>query len=232
MSVKSLFLDGARVSVPSSRSCATGAAALLAALLQGCGGGGSDSPSSGQLNGSTNHAPTISGSPAMQAEVGKTYTFTPTASDADGNTLSFTITNQPSWASFDRSKGTLSGTPAAIGTFSGITISVSDGTTTAALPPFAIVVAAAGGAQGSATLSWTPPTQRSDGSSLTNLAGYKIHYGTSPDSFGDEIAIDNPGLASYTIDALSSGTYYFTVTAVDATGVESQFSSVVSKTIG
>ena len=34
-------------------------------------------------------------------------------------------------------------------------------------------------AVGSATLSWTPPTQNMDGTPLTNLAGYRVYWGTS-----------------------------------------------------
>ena len=34
--------------------------------------------------------------------------------------------------------------------------------------------------RGSATLSWTPPTQNSDGSALTNLSGYSIYWGRAP----------------------------------------------------
>ena len=32
---------------------------------------------------------------------------------------------------------------------------------------------------GSATLDWTPVTQNTDGTVLTDLAGYKVYYGTS-----------------------------------------------------
>ncbi|WP_169726061.1 Ig-like domain-containing protein [Aestuariibacter salexigens] len=89
-----------------------------------------------------NNAPTINGSALTEAEVGQTYAFTPTASDADGDTLTFSISSQPGWATFDASTGTLSGTPAPadVGIFQGILISVTDGTDTAALPSFTIEV--------------------------------------------------------------------------------------------
>jgi hypothetical protein len=32
---------------------------------------------------------------------------------------------------------------------------------------------------GRATLSWTAPTENTDGTTLANLAGYRIRYGTS-----------------------------------------------------
>ncbi len=41
--------------------------------------------------------------------------------------------------------------------------------------------------------------------------------------------LDNPGLTEYVIEGLSSGAYYFTMTAYDALGVESRYSNVVSK---
>ena len=89
--------------------------------------------------------PIISGTPAAQAVVGLAYTFQPSASDAKASTLTFAITGKPSWAAFDTTTGSLSGTPAAanVGTSGPITISVSDGTQTAALPAFTITVTTA-----------------------------------------------------------------------------------------
>ncbi len=87
-----------------------------------------------------------------------------------------------------------------------------------------------GGVQGVATLSWTPPTTRTDGSSLTNLAGYRIYYGTTEGEYSITVDLDNPGLTDYVIEGLSSGkTYYFTMTAYDELGIESAHSNVVSK---
>ena len=47
-----------------------------------------------------NRPPVISGSPATSVTVGQAYSFTPTASDPDGQALSFSIANRPSWATF------------------------------------------------------------------------------------------------------------------------------------
>ncbi len=58
-----------------------------------------------------NTPPVISGSPPETVLQNNNYTFTPTASDADGDNLVFSITNRPSWASFDIATGSLSGTP-------------------------------------------------------------------------------------------------------------------------
>ncbi len=105
-----------------------------------------------------NSPPVITGTPPTGASVGVQYAFTPNATDPDGNPLTYSITNRPSWATFNASTGQLSGTPtsANIGTFSNIAIGVSDGQATAQLPPFAIVVANV--ANRPPTISGTPPT--------------------------------------------------------------------------
>jgi len=94
-----------------------------------------------------NHAPTISGVPTGGITAGTYYSFTPSASDVDGNTLTFSIANKPSWATFSTLTGMLSGTPTA-GTYSNIQISVSDGSLTTSLPSFSITVAPSGGSGG------------------------------------------------------------------------------------
>jgi len=78
------------------------------------------------------------------------------------------------------------------------------------------------------TINWTPPTENTDGTTLENLAGYKIHYGTASKKYTQTITVSNPGLATYVISSLPAGTYYFSVTAYNATGTESPFSSEVS----
>jgi hypothetical protein len=85
---------------------------------------------------------------------------------------------------------------------------------------------------GVATLNWLPPIENIDGSTLDDLAGYKIYYGASPDSFPNVISISNPGLSSFVIDNLPTNiTYYFTITALNSRGIESRFSNIVSKNI-
>ncbi|MCF6440485.1 Ig-like domain-containing protein [Pseudoalteromonas luteoviolacea] len=89
-----------------------------------------------------NDAPTISGSPSKQVNEDSAYSFVPTAEDKDGDNLTFAIENLPSWMSFDSTTGAISGTPvnANVGVYTGIVISVSDGTETAALTAFNITV--------------------------------------------------------------------------------------------
>jgi plastocyanin len=107
------------------------------------------------VSAAANNAPVISGTPAATVTINNAYSFTPTASDADaGDTLTFSITNMPGWAGFDASTGALTGTPTAAGTFSNITIAVSDGTSSVSLAAFSITVSAA--ANNAPVISGTP----------------------------------------------------------------------------
>ena len=163
---------------------------------------------------------------------GQTYSFKPVANDPDGDKLTFAAQNLPTWASFDPGTGRLSGKPgmADIGSYTGITITASDGSQSASIGPFSIDVSATG--SGSATVSWTPPTQNSDGTPLTNLAGYRIMYGPSVDELDQSIGVENPSVSTYVVDNLTSGTWYFAVVAINSAGLSSELSNVGSKTIG
>ncbi len=145
--------------------------------------------------------------------------------------MTFAVSNLPSWAAFSTSTGRISGTPtsANVGTYNDIVISASDGRTTSSLQSFAITVTAV--TNGSSTLSWTPPTHNTDGSTLQNLAGYRIYWGTSQSSLSNSITVNNSGLSSFVVEQLSPATWYFAVSALNAQGVESTRSNVASKTI-
>jgi hypothetical protein len=180
----------------------------------------------------SNSAPTITGSPATTAKVGTAYAFTPTASDANRDVLTFSIQNKPSWATFSTTSGKLSGTPTAAGTTSNIQIRVSDGKATASLAAFSIVVTQpATGVPGSVTVSWLPPTQYTDGSTMTNLAGYRVRYGKSAGALSTVVTISNPGVTSSVIEGLTAGVWYFSVSAYTSAGAESEDSTVASATI-
>jgi hypothetical protein len=81
------------------------------------------------------------------------------------------------------------------------------------------------------TLAWEPPTQNSDGSTLTDLVGYKIHYGTASQNYTATMALDNPGLTRYVVDSLPAGKYYFAVAAYNSKGIESSLSDEVSASL-
>lgn len=84
---------------------------------------------------------------------------------------------------------------------------------------------------GTLTINWMPPTENVDGSTLTNLAGYNIHYGTSSGKYTQKISVSNPGIASYVVSSLTPGTYYFAVAAVNSVGTEGPLSAEVSATV-
>lgn len=204
-------------------------------LLSACGGGeeGGDSSKVSVTTSSsagTNSAPSLSGSPTATVLQGVTYSFAPSAADADGDTLVFSIANKPAWASFNTSTGALTGTPAGgdVGTTSGVVISVSDGTDTASVT-FDLTVL------GNGTVSWVAPTTRANGDplQLSELAGYRIYYGTASDSLDQIVEITDPSTTEEVIQGLEPGkTYYFAVTAYDTEGIESALSQVVSKAVG
>jgi hypothetical protein len=81
------------------------------------------------------------------------------------------------------------------------------------------------------TIAWTPPTENTNGSVLTNLAGYHLYYGTTQSNLTKVVDITNPGLAAYVVSDLSSGTWYFALTSVNSAGVESARSTVISTVV-
>ena len=181
----------------------------------------------------TNEAPSISGTPPGSVTAGQPFDFTPTASDPDGDTLSFSIQNRPSWLSFNTSSGQISGTPqeADVGSYSNIVISVSDGELSDSLAPFSVSVEAQGTGRGSVTLSWSPPTENTDGSPLTDLVGYAFYWGTSPGSYPNRVQVDDAAISSYVVDDLVPDTYYFVATAIKSNGTESSYSNEAVKEV-
>lgn len=238
-----------------TRTWALGCYSLLAgAFIAGCGGGGDAAPSAPPSStaspppaspppaappssnppppaGADNEVPTIAGAPSSSILFGSQYSFTPTASDTDGDALTFSVENLPPWAAFDASTGQLSGVPsqADVGSYDEIVISVSDGNARTTLGAFSIDVVAVG--LGSATLSWEAPLRRSDGTPLTGLAGFRIYWGPAQDAYTNSVTIDNPSVTTYTVEQLTPGTWYFVATAFDESGGESAFSGVGTKTI-
>jgi hypothetical protein len=175
-----------------------------------------------------NRAPTIGGTPVTVAEADRPYSFQPAASDADGDALSFGIANKPVWATFDATTGTLYGTPtgAEAGTYGNVTISVSDGKLSTALSPFAITVAPA--PTRSVTLQWTAPTSNTDGTALTDLAGYTVAYGNASRQYQTTVRLPDAGATSLVLEGLAPGTWYFSIRSFNNTGLESDYSGEVS----
>jgi hypothetical protein len=222
---------------------ATSVCILMSLLLVACGGGGSGGtasvPTAGISDGNPpvaeppeDNPPTITGSPSTTVTQDVSYSFLPSATDLDGDTLTFSIDNKPSWASFDSTSGMLSGTPGIndVGLYTGIVINVSAGSQSASLSAFNIEVL--GTATGAATLSWTIPTLNEDGSPLNNdLAGFRVYYSMTQGDYTNYDDVDNPSLSTHMVENLSPAIWFFVVTAYDFSGNESAPSNVTSKTI-
>ncbi len=125
--------------------------------------------------------PVVSNTPATSVNAGSAYSYTPAATDPGGYTMSFSIANAPSWATFSTSTGKLSGTPSNsnVGTTSGIVITVSDGHTSTTVGPFSITVA---GVYQPPVVSNTPATSVNAGSAYsytpaaTDPGGYTMSF--------------------------------------------------------
>jgi hypothetical protein len=182
-----------------------------------------------------NQAPSISGTPAASVQAGVAYNFTPSASDPDGDSLSFTVSNLPSWASFDSDTGAISGQPqeSDVGTYADVSVTVSDGALTASISPFAIEVVTATVATGSLSLRWAAPATRTDGTTLElhEIDGYCIYLGGSSDSLEMKVDINDGTADAHTIPDLPVGTYFVAVTAYDNEGNYSGFSNTVEMSV-
>ena len=84
-----------------------------------------------------------------------------------------------------------------------------------------------------ADLSWTEPTQNDDGSPLTDLASYEIHYGCSQSgAYGTVEYLDAPA-TSYTVLGLPDvGSCYFAAKAVNSVGISSVYSNEATRYFG
>ena len=192
-----------------SATSATGATGATAAAV-----------GAGAVSGLSDVAPVITGTPASTIAAGTPYAFQPTLSAAAGAKVAFSIANKPRWAIFNTATGALTGTPgtADIGTDALVAISVSSGLASSALPAFAITVTPA---VSSVTLSWSAPTQNTNGTSLMDLAGYHVYYGTSPAAMTTVATVAGAASTRQVIGNLTNGTWYFTVAAYNSQKVES-----------
>jgi hypothetical protein len=95
-----------------------------------------------QADDGQNQPPEISGNPPRSVLVDERYSFTPNASDPDGDALMFSLSNNPDWLSIDTGTGEVSGTPDAndLGAHGRIRIAVSDGDLETNLPLFTVTV--------------------------------------------------------------------------------------------
>jgi len=88
-------------------------------------------------------------------------------------------------------------------------------------------------ATGSATINWTAPVARADGSplSLADIEGYRIYYGSSAGDYPNSVDIDDGTAVQLTLSNLPLGTYHLVMTTYDVAGRESALSPEIIKTI-
>jgi len=80
-------------------------------------------------------------------------------------------------------------------------------------------------------LSWDQSLSRMDGTSMTNLSGFRIVYGTSAAALTQIVQIPDPAARSYTLSNLAFSTNYFlAVKAYDSDGIESDKSNTIQRT--
>jgi hypothetical protein len=73
-----------------------------------------------------------------------------------------------------------------------------------------------------------------DGSPLTDLAGYTVFYSHTPTVFGWDtlqVKLTDPAATRFVLQPLASGTWYFAVTAFNTQGVQSAPSNTGVKVI-
>lgn len=164
---------------------------------------------SDSLTEAANESPLINGSAPTSIIAGDFYLFTPVASDAEGDSLTFSVQNLPSWAQFDKNIGSILGVPmtADVGPYQDIVISVSDGQAISSLPSINIDVA------GMLVSGVASPV-------LNEIEAYTIYFSNALDTQPDAIQLDvGNGVDVQTNNTLSvANTYYLHIMPRDANG--------------
>ena len=70
-----------------------------------------------------------------------------------------------------------------------------------------------------------------DGSALTDVVGYRIYYGTSATNLTQTTQVSGATTTNVVIGGLAAGTYFFSVAALNSTGVVSDPSNAVSRPV-
>lgn len=177
------------------------------------------------------------------AGTGASFTFTVAATTVE-RTLTYYIAG---WNSTGKVTVTLPGAPTYTTTFSSSTtfsrvITVkfradAPGTLrvtysqTAGSGSINMQAAALSQAAVSTMLTWAAPALNSDGSPLTDLAAFKVYWGTTQGTYSQSAKLGSAAARTYTVNGLTSGKWYFVVTALNSKGDESPYSNVWSKTV-
>jgi hypothetical protein len=203
---------------------------LAGLLLGGCGG-----EDSGRYASLSSFAGSLTSGAVVgqQAVVGQYWSYQPSISNPDGASVTVTASNLPDWITLNQSTGLLAGTPGEgdVRTWSNIQLTVTNGQESTQLQAFSVTVLAQGAAMGTATVSWSAPTQRVDGSPIGELAGYRVLYGKSSRNYEHVVELNTTGINRYVLEGLGAGTWYFAVQAITSDGLASAPSKEVNKTI-
>ena len=81
---------------------------------------------------------------------------------------------------------------------------------------------------GSTTMSWSVPTQNVDGTPLTDLSGYRVIYGTSPNNLNQSQSVTGAATTALMLTGLAAGGYYFAAVTVNSAGIASAPSGVAA----
>ena len=173
-----------------------------------------------------NPAPTISGTPQRSINSGKLYSFQPRVTDPNNTSFTFSIRNQPDWATFDTTNGQLTGTPINSITkdYSNIVISVSDGYNTVELPAFTITVVS-----GSRYTSCSSSLTTGEEFSCQLPAG--SHFALNNAQQGMVIQ-PKTGVLHWKPTTLQTGVTYIGVSYQNAAGVETQLTIPLTVQLG
>jgi len=154
------------------------------------------------------------------------------ATTSNGNYGNLTITAAGDWSyAANNSQSAIQNLASNVTLQDNLTVSSIDGT------KHTIVITIIGVDEASTTadinLSWVAPSEREDNTSiaLSEIAGYKIYYGTTQGQYSNSVDVNDGSAAGYTFKAFPSGTYFFVVTTYDTGGRESQYSAEVKKVI-
>ena len=181
-----------------------------------------------------NDAPVAQDS-ALTTSIGTPLTGRFSASDSDGDALTYELI-----ASGSLGQATLSNPQTGAFTYTpqpnasgvdALTFRVNDGQLDSNTATVAITITTdTPPPEGQVRLLWDPPTMNVDGTPLTDLAGFNVYYWQA--SWLNPAVVDAGNQTVYTLGGLEVGkTYHFAVTAYDASGNESVWSQEAQATI-
>lgn len=84
---------------------------------------------------------------------------------------------------------------------------------------------------GTASIGWVAPKTQANGSAVGTLTGYRVYYGTASGKYTASVLVSGATASAATVSNLAAGKWYFTVSAIDSSGNESNLGYEMSKTL-